>query len=265
MSNVAAWFLKPFGLRWSWMESPDADRIIRSIAWLLLLAVAIAGVVLFLDIRQMRIGPLAFTAVGLICLTVGIVWHAFSPIEIAVGTTISTRGAIVPGDLANPVPPVPIPRRVTVQYVQPRLALLMRMSELLDSLTSTAREGQLPHDFTRGDTPESVIDKRERLGRQVVNELAALNRLVTDKAAEFPDITGIATWSFPRAFTNQRAIIDGIVRSSPDRRTLERRIDESDATQDWGRAMEELEKWVGERRKAVGDKRREIEGLEIAR
>lgn len=75
ISNIASWWLKPFGIRVQWLENPDADRIIRNAAWVAVPLLVVWGGFQFLDLQNMRDGPKALLAVGTICLIGGIAWH----------------------------------------------------------------------------------------------------------------------------------------------------------------------------------------------
>jgi hypothetical protein len=78
ISNISAWWLKPFGIRIASLEDPDADRVIRNIAWLAVPGLLIWGGVQYLDIQNMRDGPKALLVVGALCLISGVGWHIWS-------------------------------------------------------------------------------------------------------------------------------------------------------------------------------------------
>lgn len=79
ISNIAAWWFKPFGLRVRWLEDPDADRIIRNIAWVAVPLLLAWGGFQYLDVQNMREGPKTLLTVGALCLVGGIGWHIFGP------------------------------------------------------------------------------------------------------------------------------------------------------------------------------------------
>src|SRR5262245_3118743 len=82
ISNIARWWLKPFGIPIpQWLSNPDANQIIRKFAWLCIPVLLIWGLVQWADFPAMRDGPKALLVVGAICVAAACVWHVFRPGE----------------------------------------------------------------------------------------------------------------------------------------------------------------------------------------
>lgn len=96
ISNIAAWTLRPFGIHITWLEEPDADRIIRKFAWAAVPVLVVSGLILFLDISAMKDGPKALLIVGTLCLVGGVGWHLLRPSE-----TPAAQGRIGPPYVAK--------------------------------------------------------------------------------------------------------------------------------------------------------------------